>query len=375
MGVNIGLASSCCNTVQQALVDISQGNVTTLKIQNHGMLQWVTSDANRSGFTAVPLQSPNGKNQTVNITYWQNPRTSATTSRPNICSTGSTTAEKYATFTPDLYASVKLTLDERQFREFCSTPPAGSDIRASRFAQEQVMALMNQLYEQIDQDAVTYASTHRSNFYNGVAPGTNGKTVKLVKSDESPSQGGIMDVRKDMMDARVIGTPAAVGSGYIWTVTEFLKYACCSTAGIDLSRLDSSPWVQYYDLNVDSIMAGTNNFFMLAPGALQIVPVVDWIGAYDDVATGNALPTEAKTNILAEVPGGGTLPLDFTVRREFCGTNNDGDSKWVLTWTAHYGFYNVPSDLEPVGSPFRSVNGIFHYRATCGAAACSDVAS
>lgn len=371
MAVSIG-ASTCCTTVQQALTDIAQGNVTTLKIQNHGMLQWVTSDTNRSGFTPVAAQDLDGRTRTARVSYWQNPRTAASTSRPNICSTGSTNAERYATVSPNLYASVKLTLNERQFRDFCTPYQSGSDIRASDFAQEQVMALMNQLFEQIDQDAVTYASTHRSNFYNGVGPG---KTVKIVKNDESPSQGGIMDIKKDLMNAKTIGTVAAIGSGYIWTVSELLNLACCSTAGIDLSRLSRSPWVHYYDLNVDAIMAGTNNALLLAPGAMQIVPVVDWIGAFDDIATGNALATEAKTNLTAQVPGGGSLPLDFTVRREFCGSNNDGDTNWVLTWTAHYGFFDLPSDLEAVGSPFRSINYIFHYLLTCGAPSCSDVAS
>lgn len=367
MAVSIG-ATTCCLTIQQALTDVSQGNVTTLKIQNHGSLQAVTSAQNRSGFETVQTNDPDGKNRVVKVKYWSNPRAASDTTRPDICTTGPTTPEKYADVNANLTRSVKLTLSESQFRNFCDR----DGIRSSRFAQEQTMAMMNQLFQGINTDTVTYMNVNAGNFYNGVAPG---KTVKLVKNDESPSWGGIQQVRQDMMQAGVTALPFTIGSGYIWSVTDTLKLACCNTAGIDLSRMSGTPWIQFYDLDVDVVVDGTNNFFALAPGALQMVTKNYFVGAHDDLVNGTAEPDKVKTTTIAQVPGGGSIELDTSVYRDFCGGDGKGDSNWVLTWTANFGFFNVPSDLEPVGSPYRSVNGIFKYKASCGAASCADPAS
>lgn len=232
MAVQIG-AGTCCNVVQQELENIARGNVTTLKIRNHGALQALKSPSNTSGFETVNLDTGDGKNTAVRVKYWTNPRTAASTSRPNICSTDSTTAEKYANVTIDQTRSVKLTLSEPEFRDFCT-----AGVRNSQFAQQQIQGKLDQLFEGLDQDIVTYLATHRSNFYGGVAPG---KTVKLVKNDESPSQGGIIEISQDMMEAGTIGMPMAIGSGYVWSVGKLLDLACCSNAGIDLSKMSGSP--------------------------------------------------------------------------------------------------------------------------------------
>lgn len=366
MAVQIS-ATTCCNVVQQELENIARGNVTTLKIRNHGALQALKSPSNTSGFETINLDTMDGKNTAVRVKYWTNPRTAASTSRPNICSTDSTTAEKYANVTIDQTRSVKLTLSEPEFRDFCT-----SGVRNSQFAQQQIQGRLDQLFEGLDQDIVTYLATHRSNFYGGVAPG---KTVKLVKNDESPSQGGIIEVAQDMMEAGTIGMPMAIGSGYVWSVGKLLDLACCSNAGIDLSKLSSSPWVTYYDLQVDATMDGRNNFLLLAPGAAQIVERPRWRGEYDDNQNGAALTTELKTTLTVPIPGSGTIDVGFTIYRDFCGSSNDGDTSWVLTWEVPFGMWSTPSDLEAVGSPYRSINYIFHYAATCGSPSCADVAS
>lgn len=367
MAVQIG-ASTCCLTTQRNLNEIAGGNVTTLKIDNFGMLQWVTSATNRSGFTQVPLLDPDGKTISVRVQYWTNPRTAASTSAPNICSTDSTTAQKFANVTAEYTRSVKLTLSEPQFRTFC-----GTGVKDSEFAKEQIMARLNQLFDGIDTDMTTIAYQQAGNFYGGVAPG-NGKEVKLITNVGTANYNGAMTIANDMEDAQVVGTPAAIGLGYLRDYSKLADVACCDQNGIDLTKANT-PWLYYSDRRVDTVIPNSQNFIVAAPGALQYVPVLNWTGPYDDIVNGTAREDQAKTNVLVQVPGGGTIPLDFTVYRPFCGDSNDGNVSWVLTWTARFGFWVLPSDLEAVGTPFESVNGLFLYRAICGANTCSDVPS
>lgn len=367
MGVAIG-ATKACLQVQQVLDDIAGGNVPTLKFDNFGTLQWLTSSTNTSGFEGLQNQDPGGKNNTVKIWYWTNPRTAAGTScNPNICTAGTTTAQKNAEMTLSYCRNVELTLDEAEFRNFCG--PDGATIKESPFAQKQIQAKLNQLFDGISTDAVGYINAHAGNFYGGVA---GPKSLIMLRADGSPYHGAETTVSNDLEDAGILGTPAAIGQGYLRTYSKTVKLACCDNTGIDLSKMSSSTWGYFSEKKVDTVVGGADNFFVLAPGAVQMVSKVKWVGAYEDMRPG---ANEAKTTVMVTVPGGGSIPVDFTVYRSFCGGNNDGNTKWILTWSVNFDFFSLPADTEAVGSKWRSVNGILHYTATCGTPTCADVNS
>jgi len=53
--------------------------------------------------------------------------------------------------------------------------------------------------------------------------------------------------------------------------------------------------------------------------------------------------------------------LDLDIKYDDC------DRVWRWVFTGTYGFFNLPSDLEPSGSPFAGVNNILLFDAVCGA--------
>lgn len=366
MPIAIG-ATKACLQVQQTLDDIAQGNVNALKIENFGALQWITSSTNTAGFEGLQNQDPGGKNRTVKIWYWQNPRTAAGTDcTPAICTAGTTNAQKNAEMTLDLCRDVSVTLDEEQFRDFCG--PDGDTIVQSPFAQQQIQAVANQLLAGIDSDAVTYISAHAGNFYGGIA---GPKTITAIRTDGSPFHGFETTISNDLEDIGAVGTPGAIGLGYLRTYSKTAKIACCDQTGVDLSKLASSSYVYYGDRRVSTVTGAPNRFYVLTPGACQLVSKVKWVGPYEDIRDRN----EAKTTVLMPVPGGGSIPVDFTVYRSFCGSNNDGLTSWVLTWSVKFDFFSMPADDEAVGSAYNSVNGILAYNADCGDITCADVNS
>lgn len=362
MGLAIG-AQKACLQVQQSLDDIAGANVPNLKITNPGALQAVTRSENISGFQGLQVQDPGGKNRTVRIQYWTNPRTeSGTDCYPDICTPGTTDAQKYADMTLSLCRNQKMTLDEEQFRDFCT-----DGIRNSEFARNLMQAKMNEFLNDLDQDVVTFLSTHTGNFYNKIA---GPKTVTMFKTDGSIYEGGELTIANDMEDAGVMGMPAAVGLGYLREYSQKKKFACCDSRGMDLSG--NSPWTYFSDRKVDTTVGTNNNFFVLAPGAVQLVSKVKWVGPYEDIRSDK----EAKTTVNVTIPGTGyTLPVDFTVYKSFCGADNDGKTEWVFTWSLNFDFFSLPSDVEDAASPYRSVNGIFHYVGDCGEITCADVNS
>lgn len=372
MAVNIG-ATTACLTVQAELDSIAGANNTSKRITNHGMLQAIKSSTNTSGFTVLPNQSPQGRVRTVNIQYVVNPRTAAGTGDdyPDICTPGTTDSLNYASVNIDHHTTVELTLTESEFRTFCL--PYTDGIKDSTFTSDLIQMRLNQLFDQVDQDAVTYASVNAGQFYDGIA---GPKTVTLIKSDGSPYYGGEVTVAQDMDDAGVTGMVLAVGKNHLDTYSRLSDVVCCDNTGIDMSKAATSTWGYFSDRKVDETVAGTGNAFIMQPGALQMVNTVNWIGDFEQMRS----QYEIKTNMNLPIPGADTtLPVDFTVFNPFCSptdsTVGDGQASWVMRWTAHYSFWNTPTDLENVGSPYRAVNGIYHYQFECGDVTCADVPS
>ncbi len=368
MAVAIGAAKACLQ-IQQQIDDIAGNNVNALKIENFGALQWLTSSTNTTGFEGLQNQSPGGKNRQVRVWYWTNPRTAAGTDcTPDICTAGTTNSQKNAAMTLDLCRDVELTLDEQQFRDFCNSgEDTASNITKSGFARNQMTGVMNQLLAGISTDAVTYMNAHAGNFYSGIA---GPKAICLFKTDNSPLHSGEGEIADDLEDILVSGQPAAIGQSMLRSYVRARDIVCCDQTGIDMTKRGST-FTYYSERRVQTITGVNSEFFVLAPGAMQLVSLVKWTGPYVDVRGEN----EAKTTAFLQVPGGGGFPIDVTIRRDFCGGNNDGRTVWKFTFSSTFDFWSMPADDEDVGSAFRSVNGILHYDATCCSPTCADVNS
>lgn len=365
MAINIGdiqNAQLCCRMVQLALDDVTMHN-TTFKVQNPGMIAGILSPQNRQGITTeLDVQDPGGKNRQVDLLYWQNPRTAADTDcTPDICTGGDTVGQLAAVVDADLCRTVTLTLDPTQFRDFC-----GDGVNTSDFARQQTRALINQLLVAIDQDAITYFAANEGQFGGGVV---GPQTIILLDENQAPvySGGAEMAIAYENIEA-MGGNPFVVGSGLIQTYQHATKMICCNDDGIDLSLGD--PFNYFRDVRVDTTIAGQNNLLTWAPGALQMVSRTTYVGDYEEINHPREMKTTTEINIL-----GTSLAVDTTVRKDFCGANNDGLTNWVITWTARFGFWSLPTDLEAAGSFFRNVNYLLRFQAQCGDVTCVDVPS
>lgn len=360
--MSIGASGACCLNVQQALDSIAGDNVTTFRQERPGALEAIRSPVNTAmGQTEqLNIQDPGGKTLTNQVSYWQNPRTTSATSAPTICASGSTVGQKFADVSTTITRSAKLTLDEAEFRTFC-----GDGVKNSRFAQQQVKAATDQLLVDIDQDVINFLSTGYGQFANGVVGPIN---LPLISPTYAPQYGGEVTMMNALEDAEVPGRPIVVGQGYLRDYVRLKGIACCNDQGVDLGQVGDT-FYYYRDARLDQTMAGSNNIIAWQPGACQLVSRTTFVGEYQRLFD----PDKIKTTVTIRL-GEIDLPVDFTLYYDYCG-DDYGVSEYVFTWTARFGFFNLPTDLEPVGSPFRSVNNIFYFTASCGTTTCSDVDS
>lgn len=375
MSVTTGTTGTCCRTVQFALADIAGANDTTYRIDAPGTLSAVRSAENISGFRQIDFQDPNSTNIIYQIgPYFQNPRTPATDSAVNICTTGTTTGQKFANVSLDKTSSVQETLDEAEFANFCNSYDAnGNSIADSTFARALIKAKVQELLVKVNRNLTDYIVANTGNFRGGT---TGPRQITMLNSAGgvlAPAASGEIEIENSYEDLESPGPYFAIGSGNLRTYAKYARIACCNNGGVDLTKLDSN--MRFYrDPYVDTAFGTDNNVLTLKPGAVQLFTVQNFVGPIQTFGY-----DFQKTNVIVEWMGPNgqmlRLPVDFAAFYDKCGASGTGKSKWVLTWIARYGFYTIPSDVEASGSPFEGVNGVLHFVANCGTESCADINS
>jgi len=364
-------ASSCCNVVVRALSE-QNTNLPTFKIQNPGTLASLLLPDNMSGIRMVEVTDNTGRTIINRAKYFRNPRDVVNDGWSNFCTPGATSGQDFKDFPADITKSVKLTLDEAEFRDFCGIPSDGnaSDISLTAFGLEQTRAKANQLLKAVSNAFAVQLAANVGKFQDGSIV----KNANLLKTDGSVNANGEVLVKRSFENIELpTDDIIAVGSGNLSEYFYKRQYACCSEAGIDVSKV-TSPFRYFRDTAIDSVMAGDNNFITFAPGSA--VPFFRrwFIGPYEK----NGSDGTNIRKIVIDLPFlfngiSATIPVNFTVKYIECGSTdedaspeNGPDSKWVLTWTINAGLATIPSNIEISGSPFQGVNNILHFIATCG---------
>lgn len=365
MSVTIGTTDNCCRTVQQGLAMVAGSqNITTYRIDRPGMLDALTSGVNTAGTQAIDIDDPTSKNRIVKVRYWQNPRTAAASTAPNICAFGTSVGEKYATVAVNKTRSVELTLKDDEFRDFCAALSGADTIAQTDFAMQQIAAKMNQLVKYIDRDAVGEIYANAGNFRDGTSTAKDVTLTSAVNGVYAPQYKGELDMLNAFEDIESEGKPIVVGSGLWREYTKLKNIACCNEAGVDLS-LVGDDFYYYRDPYVDTAASDNNIGIAWAPGSAQIFFRTYFRPPFSHTSS------DKQKGVVTMDYNGTSIPLDFTAYYDYCGDSNNGrDSKWVLTWTASFGMFYLPSDLEAVGTDFEGVNNILLFKGNCGPVTC-----
>jgi len=347
--VTPGAAGTCCRTVQQSLIDtMGANNDITLKIARPGLFEAIRSARNMAGFEQLEFQDPQGRTRVVQIKYLDATRTAAATARHDICVAGDTDGENFADVSLNYTRSVKMTMDDGEFQTFCTDM---SEMQAG-----QLRKYLNQLYVGINTDANTDLVANVGAFLPAsglVAP----LAVPLLTPAGAANHWGEIQIKNTFEDIENTERPYLIGSGILRDYTKIRDIACCNDQGVDISR--GADFDYYRDNQLDTTVGTANNIIGFTPGAFQMASQTRYVGQYQHFEGNNA-----KTTIIDPLYN---IPLDFTVYYNFCETEASR-SFWVLTWSLNFGFFYIPDDIEPGGSPFAGVNNILHYQANCSEA-------
>ena len=366
MGLELDKSGACCNTVVTALTELVDGS-PTLKIENPGTMAALLSPDNLRGVRLADVQE-DGRTIAKIVKYWENPRSTdeETDGIPDFCTPGSTTGQKFGQFLPNIKKHVKLTLSEKEFRDFCGIASDGNaqNVSGTAFAQEQIQAKINELIRAYTRGLTIELATRVGNF-------TDGDTVKniplITPAGGANHVGEVQFIREFEKAELRSDNVIAIGDGLVSDYFKLRQYACCSDAGVNASLI-REPFRLFRQPGTDSLIEGNENIIAWSPGSVVPFFRPNFVGPFAHAPGESEI---VKINIPVPFNFNGiayTVPVDFTVKYIPCPDEGEIDSKWVLTWMLHGGLASLPSDMEPSGSPFEGVTNIFHFRGICGAA-------
>ena len=150
-----------------------------------------------------------------------------------------------------------------------------------------------------------------------------------------------------LSDARVSSRPMAIGNGDLRTYTDMRNIGCCNNGGIDMSQAGK---FFYFEDDQLTTALGNNNFYVLEAGALQFIPVLQYVGEYETMTE-----TETRSTILDPlIPG---LAYDFKLYKPL------GCDYWEGQLSSRFAIEAIYNDGYRAGDPLEGVNGIFQFNA------------
>lgn len=305
-----------------------------------GLLDAMMSPLNRAGIEINPI-SDDGRYREVEIIGFPEVPDTDVQDGPvaDFCATGNEPTQFSNKYSTDTYKYLQFDIGEVRFREICySSPP---DVLASL-----IMKRINAIKIAVEKDVVAKYALAAGNFYDGSAT----KTWEPIAST-TPKQPDTIASMEALNEYDLVGcsiSPLTVGYGDLTTYMKSQDIACCNQYGIDTS---GSPMFAFFKSRyLDQTLAGTNNYFMFAPGTAQMAIWNANVGDFEYINERD----EATT----------ILDPTSNMRFDFDRTWNQCTKTWTITIGLNYvAVFFDTSELYPASHELNGTNGMLHFNA------------
>jgi len=363
------MANGYCPNILRSIQDVANGNAPGSKMTIAGFLAMLFCCQNS---TVSPVNDGNGPGSHYRpMTVWFYPRpTLDNVSTTDNCDVNDIPVREEFTIPTLGYAQTSWFIPDDEIQKYCED---ASDLRS--FGPTTLMSAhyenwvshANILIRKINQQLVTSMSTQ---FGVNVATGSaGGKVINIARNANGLIlDNGYLDIMNDLEANEFCGDPCIVGGGIFSAFNRSLAIACCSAAGMDLSRLNVPRF--FYDKDTQSIW-GDNTIGVFAPGSVKFLgrnryltpfggdrgdslffsvpfPVSDF-GCNNDACLDDLI-IDVQVRYI-------TCPQDIEVDGE---TTPVGRGIQVIL-SKYYALFVQPDDLYPDGDELEGTNGTLLY--------------
>lgn len=222
----------------------------------------------------------------------------------------------------------------------------------------------NIVLKKINQALVTAMATEFGvNVANGSA---SGKVININQDGNKVIlDNGIVDMMQDLEENEFCGDPCIVGGGLFAAYTKAQAMACCSSAGIDTSKVGLPNF--FFDKDTQSIW-GTNAIGVFAPGSVKFIGRNKFVGSFAGEKPGGSifttLPLPVKEFGCAD-DCLSDLVMDLQLKYYDCRTEvSDGvfvDRGWQGIISKDYALWVQPDNGYASGDELEGTNGTLKY--------------
>lgn len=241
--------------------------------QDVGVTVFLTSGINTAGRLQTQLSPGNSKIRTVELTYTQryNPSHVRDNAVPH-CDGGLAPSNYCAQYTidPTEGSSWDMTIDPTNYQEDCG-------MTINEWISNEFLKAMAAIGGRIDQKNITAIS---ENFGEFVTSGLVGpKETKTKSTNVQTDLQLIEDVTYESMMNYYCSVPFAFGGGELFKYMKRVAAGCCADyLAVDLGEYArQNDFVFVADRHVEQIV-GTNHFFTLSAGAVQMITFNRFVG-------------------------------------------------------------------------------------------------
>lgn len=238
---------------------------------------------------------------------------------------------------------------------------------------DRILESANIVMKAINVDLVTQMATK---FGVNVTTGqSNGKVINVNDDgNKMVLDNGIVDMMRDIQENEICGDPCLVGGGLwsAWKAAQML--ACCSSAGLDMSKT-SLPRL-FFDKDTQNIW-GPNTAAILAPGSVKFIGRNSYQGPFagqrgTSFFTTLPLPVDEFGCNLEDCLR--DLMFDMQLKYIDCPTQVTGpggntitvNRGWQIIISKRYALWVQPTDAYSAGDELYDTNGTLKYYLTNG---------
>lgn len=335
-----------CEQILTSLANHTQaGNLPSNKRSYLGFLDFLQSPLNKGGVEMLPIQSDNPKYKQVRVKYQQRTVESEVTTSED----GNCTPERYpdwleTTFDVSRIVSFNFGLKKRQVAKICNEGNT-----------DELMAKINQTFDalarKVNSKLLDLALANMGYNYGNSPASASAKSVNvMVGSTGAPLAVGVQTLTQDYYEKnQYFGTPAIIGAGNIMKYWKTVATGCCNQDGVDMASYAASlGFAPFLDTQIETTF-GSNQFMVVAPGMLQLVPYLRYVGE-------NAGQFGTSVDTLITDPHTG---LTYDMKVDYDGCNE----AYYVRLTLNYELWYQPVDVFNPADPLYRTNGMTRYSA------------
>lgn len=263
-----------CPALQDSLDDHFMSCDVSQIIQPVGFTEFLNSSVNTNGLLQRQLAPGGGKKRQVELVFM--PRileSDVNSSQEVICnSTNETgdTSETYDLGNLGVEIDYKITL--RELEDRCEEDEL--------FFAKLIQNMFNVLMLKSETDNITQAALLFGKFGpNEINVTADVKTVKTQKANGDPNIDFLSEISFASRNMAYCSVPYVFGWQETFKAFKKLDAACCADDGLELDRFKASTGMVFIPSHKVESILGTNHFFTVAAGALQLLQWFEFEGA------------------------------------------------------------------------------------------------